>query len=129
MAGLSAARRAFGKPPLQGSTAYRQRLTNHRGFTLTRACLRYTMYSNGKEVEPMANSVLPIRLDAQLKKRLTAKARASGRTVSEQVRYYALLAMITEENPDLPLSMIQDILEGRAQAKEGLFEPYPWGVL
>jgi plasmid stability protein len=77
----------------------------------------------------MAKSVLPIRLDAGLKKRLTAKARASGRTVSEQVRYYALLAMLAEENPDLPLSMIQDILEGREQAKQGLLEPYPWGVL
>lgn len=77
----------------------------------------------------MAQSVLPIRLDARLKKRLTAKALASGRTVSEQVRYYALLAMITEENPDLPLSMIQDILEGMEQAKQGLLEPYPWGAL
>ena len=77
----------------------------------------------------MANAVLPIRLDAGLKKRLIAKAHASGRTVSEQVRYYALLAMIAEENPDLPLSMIQDILEGIAQATQGLLEPYPWGVL
>ena len=49
--------------------------------------------------------------------------------MSEQVRYYTLLAMIAEENPDLPLSMIQDILEGVAQAKQGLLEPYPWGVL
>jgi hypothetical protein len=87
------------------------------------------VYTALKEVEPMANSVLPIRLDAGLKKRLTAKARASGRTVSEQVRYYALLAMITEENPDLPLSMIQDILEGMEQAKQGLLEPYPWGAM
>jgi len=77
----------------------------------------------------MANSVLPIRLDIQLRKRLSAKAKASGRTVSEQVRYYALLAMLTEENPELPLSMIQDILEGMAQAKQGLLEPYPWGML
>ena len=49
--------------------------------------------------------------------------------MSEQVRYYALLAMLVEENPDLPLSMIQDILEGIAQAKQGLLEPYPWGML
>jgi len=77
----------------------------------------------------MAGSVLPIRLDARLKKRLTAKARAQGRTVSEQVRYYALLAMLAEENPDLPISMIKDILEGVEQAKQGLLEPYPWGVL
>ncbi|MDE2059147.1 MAG: hypothetical protein KGL31_13260 [candidate division NC10 bacterium] len=79
----------------------------------------------------MAGSVLPIRLDPVLKKRLTAKAKAKaeGRSVSEQVRYYALLAMIAEENPDLPLSMIQDILEGDEQAKQGLLEPYPWGVL
>ena len=96
---------------------------------MTHVCSCYTLYNSAKEVEPMASSVLPIRLDVGLKKRLTAKARASGRTVSEQVRYYALLAMITEENPDLPLSMIQEILEGVAQAKQGLLEPYPWGVL
>ena len=96
---------------------------------MTHVCSCYTVYKDVKEVEPMANSVLPIRLDIRLKKRLTAKARASGRTVSEQVRYYALLAMIAEENPDLSLSMIQDILEGVAQAKQGLLEPYPWGVL
>jgi hypothetical protein len=84
---------------------------------------------NIKEVDSMAGSVLPIRLDPVLKKRLTAKAKAEGRSVSEQVRYYALLAMIVEENPDLPLSMIQDILEGDEQAKQGLLEPYPWGVL
>ncbi len=96
---------------------------------MTDAWWCYTVYKPVKEVELMANSVLPIRLDTRLKKRLTAKARASGRTVSEQVRYYALLAMIAEENPDLSLSMIQDILEGAAQAKQGLLEPYPWGVL
>lgn len=77
----------------------------------------------------MRSSVLPLRLDPRLKKRLTAKARAQGRTLSEQVRYYAHLALIAEENPDLPLSMIKDILEGLEQAKHGLLEPYPWGVL
>ncbi|MBI3989710.1 MAG: hypothetical protein HY347_08835 [candidate division NC10 bacterium] len=77
----------------------------------------------------MRSSVLPLRLDACLKKRLQAKAKAEGRTVSEQVRYYAQLAMIAEENPDLPLSMIKNILEGVEQAKHGLLEPYPWGIL
>jgi len=77
----------------------------------------------------MGSSVLPLRLDARLKKRLMAKAKAEGRSVSEQVRYYVHLAMIAEENPDLPISMIKDILEGMEHAKQGLLEPYPWGVL
>ena len=37
--------------------------------------------------------------------------------------------MIAEDNPDLPLSMIQGILEAQAELKVGLGQPYQWGVL
>lgn len=75
----------------------------------------------------MRDVVLPtIRMDTRLKQRLTAKAKASGRSLSEQVRYYATLAILAEDNPDLPLSMILDIVEGKEEADQGLLEAYPW---
>ena len=47
-------------------------------------------------------------------KLLQARATASDRSVSGQLKHYARLAMIAEDNPDLPLSMIQGILDAQA---------------
>lgn len=60
---------------------------------------------------------------------LQARANASDRSLSGQLKHYARLAMIAEDNPDLPLSMIQGILEAQAELKAGLAEPYIWGVI
>ena len=46
-----------------------------------------------------------------------------------QVKHYARLALIAEDNPDLPLSMIQGILEAQAELHAGLGQPYQWGVI
>ncbi|HET8577598.1 MAG TPA: hypothetical protein VFO18_10900 [Methylomirabilota bacterium] len=60
---------------------------------------------------------------------LQARAQAQDRSVSGQIKHYAKLAMIAEDNPDLPLSMIQGILEAREELKAGLGQPYQWGVI
>ena len=60
---------------------------------------------------------------------LRARAKASKRSISEQIKYYAHLGMIAKDNPDLPLSMIEGILEAREELKAGLGRPYAWGVL
>lgn len=60
---------------------------------------------------------------------LRARARATRRSLSDQLKYYAFLGMIAEENPDLPLSVIEGILQAREEIKAGLGEPYQWGVL
>ena len=39
------------------------------------------------------------------------------------------LGLIASDNPDLPLGMIQGILEAREELKQGLAQPYQWGVL
>ena len=44
-------------------------------------------------------------------KLLQARAIASDRSVSAQLKHYARLAMVAEDNPGLPLSMIQGILD------------------
>ena len=60
---------------------------------------------------------------------LQARAKASRRTLSEQLKYYTYLGMATTDNPDLPLSMIEGILDAREEFKAGLGKPYEWGVI
>jgi hypothetical protein len=60
---------------------------------------------------------------------IQARATAHSRSVSGQLKHYARLGLIAEDNPDLPLSMIQGILEARAELKAGLGQPYQWGVV
>lgn len=62
-------------------------------------------------------------------KLITARATAQDRTVSNQLKHYARLGMIAADNPDLPLSMIEGILEAREEFRAGLGKPYEWGVL
>ena len=49
--------------------------------------------------------------------------------MSGQLKHYARLAMIAEDNPDLPMAMIRGILEAQAELRAGLGQPYQWGVL
>jgi hypothetical protein len=60
---------------------------------------------------------------------LQARAKASRRTLSEQMKYYTYLGMVAADNPELPLSMIEGILEAREEFKAGLGKPYEWGVI
>ena len=60
---------------------------------------------------------------------LQARAKASHRTLSEQLKYYTYLGMVAADNPDLPLSMVDGILEAREEFKAGLGKPYEWGVI
>ena len=60
---------------------------------------------------------------------LQARAEANDRSLSGQLKHYARLAVIAEDNPDLPLSVIQGILEAQAELHAGLGQPYQWGVI
>lgn len=75
---------------------------------------------------------VPVRFgvaETALLRLLQARAAAQSRSLSGQLKHYARLAMIAEDNPDLPLSMIQGILEAQAEIEAGLAEPYTWGVI
>jgi hypothetical protein len=39
------------------------------------------------------------------------------------------LEAIRQDNPDLPMSFIEGILEGSEESQEGLTEPYQWGKI
>lgn len=75
---------------------------------------------------------IPVRFGREergLLRLLKARASAEDRSLSGQIKHYARLALIAEDNPDLPLSMVQGILEARAELRAGLGQPYQWGVI
>ena len=49
------------------------------------------------------------------------------RSIAGQIEYWAKIGQMTEENPDLPLPLIQDILVGREQIRAGQGTPYVFG--
>lgn len=69
------------------------------------------------------------RDDADMVRTLRAHARATRRSLSEQLKYYAFLGMVAKDNPDLPLRFIEGVLEGLEESRAGLAVPYQWGVL
>ena len=80
----------------------------------------------------MAPTPISVRFgkeDKSMLQALQARAKASRRTLSEQLKYYTYLGMVAADNPDLPLSMIEGILEAREEFKAGLGHPYEWGVV
>jgi hypothetical protein len=69
------------------------------------------------------------RADQGLLRIVAARAASGDRSLGGQIKHYVRLAAIAEDNPDLPLSMIQGILEAQAELKAGLAQPYQWGVI
>lgn len=67
--------------------------------------------------------------EAALVRTLRARARASKRSLSEQIKYFAHLGMVAKDNPDLPMAFIEGVLEGLEESRAGLAVPYQWGVL
>jgi predicted nuclease of restriction endonuclease-like (RecB) superfamily len=67
--------------------------------------------------------------DRPMREVLEARAKAHRRTLSEQMKFYLYLGMVASDNPDLPLSMIDGILEGREEFRARLGKPYEWGVI
>jgi hypothetical protein len=67
--------------------------------------------------------------DAQMERTLRARARASKRSLSDQIKYFAYLGMVAKENPDLPMEFIEGVLEGLEERRSGMTTDYPFGVL
>ena len=51
-------------------------------------------------------------------------ANAMHRSVPKQIEHWARLGKAAEENPDMPISMIQDIFVSLEEAKAGKFSEY-----
>ena len=64
-------------------------------------------------------------IDVKLSKALVELARTCAavqhRSVSEQIEHWARMGKIVEENPDLPFSLIRDILVADQEAASGTY--------
>ena len=60
-----------------------------------------------------------INVSEQLVEDAKPFAQATHRSVSEQIEYWARLGKVAEENPDLPIHMMQDILASIEEVKAG----------
>ena len=70
-----------------------------------------------------------LRLGEDIVKRISAKAKAHRRTLTNQVEEYIMMAMEVEDNPDLPYSFIQETIEAKEEIKAGLGMPYKFGII
>ena len=63
--------------------------------------------------------------------RLVAAARIKSkvfkRSIAGQIEYWATIGHIVDENPDLPLPLIQEILVAKEEIRAGLGTPYVFG--
>jgi len=69
-----------------------------------------------------------IRLDEEIVRKVMARARAHRRTFTNQIEEYLDIALLVEENPDLPYSFIKETLEAKEEIKAGFGQPYRWGI-
>lgn len=76
----------------------------------------------------LRTATLSVRVPEELKRILQVRATGQHRQLSDQARRYLEMAVIAEDNPDLPFSMIEAILEARAEVDAGLAEPYVFEV-
>ena len=54
-------------------------------------------------------------------------AQAMHRSVAEQIEYWARLGKVAEENPDLPILMLQDMLVSMEEVKASNLSAYQFG--
>jgi len=65
-----------------------------------------------------------VNLSQQLIEEARPVAQATHRSVSEQIEYWARLGKVAEENPDLPIYMLQDMLVSIQEVKVGNLRRY-----
>ena len=65
-----------------------------------------------------------INVSEQLVEDAKPFAQATHRSVSEQIEYWARLGKVAEENPDLPIHMMQDILASIEEVKASNMNVY-----
>jgi len=75
------------------------------------------------------SKVLTIRLPEDIENKIRIKVKLRHRSVSGQIKKYICEAMISEENPDLPLKFIRETLEGKAETKAGLGKEYKFSTI
>ena len=73
------------------------------------------------------NTITSIRLPNNIKNKVMIRAKTEHRSFSNLIERYLELALIAEENPDLPYSLIKEILIGLDELDEGEKTEYRFG--
>ncbi len=68
-----------------------------------------------------------VKVSDDLFKKAKIQSKVFKRSIAGQIEYWAKIGQMIEENPELPLPLIQDILVGREQIKVGQGTPYVFG--
>ena len=55
------------------------------------------------------------------------KSKVFKRSIAGQIEYWATIGQIVDENPELPLPLIQEILVAKEEIRVGLGTPYIFG--
>ena len=66
----------------------------------------------------------PVKLSDGLVADARRYAQACSRSLPKQIEYWSRLGKMAEENPDLPYSLIKDILLAQEELREGSVQPY-----
>jgi hypothetical protein len=68
-----------------------------------------------------------INVSEQLVEEAKPVAQATHRSVSEQIEFWARLGKVAEENPDLPIQILQDTLISLEEVRAGNLSAYQFG--
>ncbi len=85
------------------------------------------MYLASEQSKKEYNMAVAIKLSDKLVDDAKLYAKAQHRTPPKQIEHWARLGKIAEENPDLPLSFINDALIGIEEVKAGKVSEYSFG--
>lgn len=67
---------------------------------------------------------LSIKLSDELIIEARKHAVVYSRSIPKQIEYWSRIGKIVEENPDLPFSLIKDVMISLEEIKHGEIEPY-----
>lgn len=65
-----------------------------------------------------------VKISDELVEKAKIKSKVYKRSIAGQIEYWARIGQLIEDHPDLPLSFIQGILEGKEQIRAGQGTPY-----
>ena len=68
-----------------------------------------------------------VRLDQDLVEKATIMAKALSRTAPKQIKHWAKIGEIMEDNPDLPYEFVKQAIIAKAEHEAGKLEAYDFG--
>ncbi|MBF0275156.1 MAG: ParD-like family protein [Nitrospinae bacterium] len=68
-----------------------------------------------------------VKVSNDLFEKAKAQSKVFKRSIAGQIEYWAKIGQMVEDNPDVPLPLIQNILLGKEQINAGLGTPYVFG--